>query len=88
MFKGGFRLFKQALTIDDLIALNKPALLHVKEKKKTGKGVKFSHAVAFLSINPQKELILIGNPLYGVQIKTFDNLKHYWFGEAILVDLD
>lgn len=80
--------YRHNLTIDDLIVLNKPALLHVKEKKKTGKGVRFSHAVAFLSINPEKELILIGNPLYGIQIKTFYDLQHYWFGEAILVDLD
>ena len=80
--------YRHNLTIDDLIALNKPALLHVKEKKKTGKGVRFSHAVAFLSINPEKELILIGNPLYGIQIKTYRDFEQYWFGEAILVNLD
>ncbi|MDJ0573102.1 MAG: peptidase C39 bacteriocin processing [Pleurocapsa sp. MO_192.B19] len=80
--------YRHNLTIDDLIALNKPALMHVKEKRKTGKGVRFSHAVAFLLINPQKELILIGNPLYGIQIKTFRDLDQYWFGEAILIDLE
>jgi hypothetical protein len=79
--------YRHNLTIDDLIALNKPALLHVKEKRKTGKGVRFSHAIALLSINPQEGLILIGNPLYGMQIKTFAEFGKYWFGEAILVDL-
>ncbi len=77
--------YRHNLTIDDLIALNKPALMHVKEKSKTGKGVRFSHAVALLSINPERKLILIGNPLEGIQIKTFDDLDEYWFGEAILV---
>lgn len=77
--------YRHNLTIDDLIALNKPALMHVKEKRKTGKGVRFSHAVALLSINPERKLILIGNPLEGMQIKTFDDLNQYWFGEAILV---
>lgn len=78
--------YRHNLTINDLITLNKPALMHVKEKRRTGKGVRFSHAVAFLGINPEKELILIGNPLYGMQIKTFTEFKGYWFGEAILVD--
>ena len=59
--------------------------MHVKEKRRTGKGVRFSHAVAYLAIDPAKELILIGNPLYGMQIKTFNDLKEYWFGEAILI---
>ena len=73
------------LTIKDLIALNKPALMHVKEKPKTGKGVRFSHAVAYLAIDPNKRLILIGNPLYGLQIKTFEEFDTYWFGELIAV---
>lgn len=80
--------YRHNLTINDLITLNKPALLHVKEKRKTGKGVRFSHAVALLSINAQKGLILIANPLYGLQIKTFKEFSQYWFGEAILVDLE
>ena len=78
--------YRHNLAIDDLITLNKPALLHVKEKNKTRKGVRFSHAVAFLFIDPEKEFIVIGNPLYGIQIKTFQDLDEYWFGEAILVE--
>ncbi|MGF1589009.1 MAG: cysteine peptidase family C39 domain-containing protein [Pleurocapsa sp.] len=77
--------YRHNLTINDLIVLNQPALMHVKEKRKKGKGVRFSHAVAYLTIDPAKELILIGNPLYGMQIKTFDDLEEYWFGEAILI---
>ena len=79
--------YRHNLTINDLITLNKPALLHVKEKRKTGKGVRFSHAVALLAMSPEKSLILIANPLYGLQIKTFAEFKQYWFGEAILTDL-
>lgn len=78
--------YRHNLTIDDLIILNKPALLHVKEKRRTGKGTRFSHAVALLGIDTQRELILIGNPLYGVQVKTFGEFTEYWFGEAILID--
>jgi len=80
--------YNHNLTIDDLIASNSPALLHVKEKRKNGKGVRFSHAVALLSISPQQGLILIANPLYGLQIKTFEEFGQYWFGEAILIDLE
>ena len=74
------------LAIKDLIALNKPALMHVKEKPKSGKGVRFSHAVAYLAIDPNRGLILIGNPLYGLQIKTFAEFDTYWFGELITVN--
>jgi hypothetical protein len=73
------------LTVDDLISLGHPALLHVKEKNKTGKGLRFSHAVAYIAADPARKLVLIGNPLYGLQIKAFDELDQYWFGEAITV---
>ena len=79
--------YRHNLTLDDLIDLNKPALLHVKEKPKSGKGVRFSHAVGLLGINSQQRLILIANPLYGMQVKTFEEFGQYWFGEAILVNL-
>ena len=78
--------YRHNLTTDDLVAIGKPALMHVKEKRRRGKGTRFSHAVAYLAIDPTKELILIGNPLYGMQIKTFDDLEEYWFGEVITVD--
>ena len=78
--------YRHNLTIEDLIILNKPALMHVKEKRKKGKGVRFSHAVALLGIDAQKKLVLIANPLEGVQVKAFYELKGYWFGEVILVN--
>lgn len=77
--------YRHNLTIQDLIELNRPALLHVKEKNKNNEGVRFSHAVALLKIDPVRELIMIGNPLYGLQIKTFTEMQEYWYGEAILV---
>ena len=78
--------YRHNLTLQDLVALSRPALLHVKEKNKNNQGVRFSHAVAFLSINAEKELLVIANPLYGIQIKTFREMQGYWFGEAILVN--
>ncbi|MGL5832535.1 MAG: cysteine peptidase family C39 domain-containing protein [Waterburya sp.] len=78
--------YRHNLTIDDLISLGQPALMHVKEKNKSGKGLRFSHAVAYLAADPTKKVVLIGNPLYGLQIKTFEELDHYWFGEAITVN--
>ncbi len=78
--------YRHNLTIKDLMTTNQPALMHVKEKRKNGKGVRFSHAVAYLGIDPAKKLVLIGNPLYGLQVKTFDDLREYWFGEAIMIN--
>ena len=43
------------LMIKDLIKINKPALLHVKERNKNNRGVRFSHAVALLKINPKNQ---------------------------------
>jgi hypothetical protein len=78
--------YRHNLTVHDLITLGQPALMHVKEKSKTGKGVRFSHAVAYLAVDHTKKLVLIGNPLYGLQIKTFAELDQYWFGEAITLN--
>ena len=78
--------YRHNLTLQDLSNFRRPALLHVKEKNKNNQGVRFSHTVAFLSIDIEKELLVIANPLYGIQIKTFRDLEGYWFGEAILVN--
>jgi hypothetical protein len=74
------------LTRENLFEFNKPALLHVKEKNKDDEGVRFSHAVALLAVNQEKQLLAIGNPYYGLQIKTIEEMDDYWFGEAITVD--
>ena len=81
-----FPRYRHNLTIEDLMKLRRPALMHVKEKRKTGKGVRFSHAVAYLGVDPVRKVILIGNPLYGLQVKTFEDLRKYWFGEAITIN--
>lgn len=73
------------LTTKDLVAIARPALMHVKEKRRRG-SVRFSHAVAYLAIDPVREIIFIGNPLYGMQVKTFNDLEEYWFGEVITIE--
>lgn len=73
------------VSLNDLFQFNKLALLHVKEENPEN-GNKFSHAVAMLFINPVEKLVVIGNPLYGVQVKTFAEMENYWLGEAILVN--
>lgn len=74
------------LTVEDLFEMNKPALLHVKERNKNDEGVRFSHAVALFALEPNKKLLMIGNPYYGLQIKTAQEMDNYWFGEAITVN--
>ena len=43
------------------------------------------HAVALLEVDPVAQTITVGNPLYGRQVKAFDELDGYWLGEAVLV---
>ena len=77
--------YEHNLSLKDLAELNKFALLHVKEKNPRN-GHKFSHAVALLLIDPVEKLVVIGNPLFGIQVKTFASMENYWLGEAILVN--
>ena len=77
--------YKHNLSLNDLAEFNKFALLHVKEKNHRN-GHKFSHAVALLLIDPVEKLVVIGNPLLGIQVKTFASMEDYWLGEAILVN--
>ncbi|VEP13049.1 conserved membrane hypothetical protein [Hyella patelloides LEGE 07179] len=73
------------LNIKQLFELEQPALLHVKERNKDDEGVRFSHAVALLFINQKNQLLIVGNPYYGLQIKTIKDMDDYWFGEAITI---
>lgn len=73
------------LTVENLFALEQRALLHVKERNKNDEGVRFAHAVALIAIDPQKQLFIIGNPYYGLEIKTAHQMQDYWFGEAITI---
>lgn len=74
--------YQWGLTIDDLIAVEQPAVLSVKEPVD---GVIFNHAVALLSVDANAKTVTIGNPLYGRQVLTFDQMKGYWMGQAIFV---
>ena len=76
------------LTVENLFDLEQRALLHVKERNKDDEGVRFAHAVALIAIDPQQQLFVIGNPYYGLQIKTVNDMKDYWFGEAITINGD
>ena len=73
------------LTFENLFNLEQRALLHVKERNKNDEGVRFAHAVALIAIDPERQLLIIGNPYYGLQIKTLNDMKDYWFGEAITI---
>ncbi|MEQ9001775.1 MAG: hypothetical protein RID53_35385 [Coleofasciculus sp. B1-GNL1-01] len=74
--------YQWGLTIDDLIAVDQPAVLTVKEPVD---GVIFNHAIALLSVDAKAQTVTVGNPLYGRQILTFDQMKGYWIGQAIFV---
>ena len=70
------------LDVNQLVSINKPAILHVKEEYKNRI---VSHAIAFLGINESKQTILLANPLYGLQIRYYDDMRDYWNGEAIFI---
>jgi Peptidase C39 family len=74
--------FERNLALDDLIAQRGPALLHVNEPDADRT---IRHTVTLLDISPIDRQVLIANPLYGLQIKTFEEMKTYWLKEAIFV---
>jgi hypothetical protein len=75
--------YEHNLTIEQLTKIGKPGLLHVKEKYD---GSYTGHTIALLGIDIHRELILVANPLYGKQIKTFQEMEGYWFGEGIFIN--
>ena len=70
------------LSLEDLLKRNQMALLHVKQRWLSQQ---FPHAVVLMGIDTEKEQLILGNPLFGVEAKSFSELKGYWFGEAIFV---
>ncbi|MBD2075842.1 hypothetical protein H6F86_18480 [Phormidium sp. FACHB-592] len=44
-----------------------------------------AHAIALLAIDPAKQTLLVGNPIYGRQVKTFAEMQDYWLKEAVFV---
>ncbi|MGK7880989.1 MAG: peptidase C39 [Crocosphaera sp.] len=71
------------LTLDELVNRKQMALLHVKQRWLSQQ---FPHAVVLMAIDRQKEELILGNPLFGVEVKPFKELKGYWFGEAIFIN--
>ena len=74
--------FVTGLTVDSLVQRAGPALLHVNEPVAA---TTIRHAVALLSVDGAARTVVVGNPLYGRQVKRFDELEGYWLGEAIFV---
>ncbi len=75
--------YKYGLTRQDLIKVDRPALLHVRLRMP---GRVISHAVALLSVDSQQKVLTIADPLSGIQKMKFAQLKGYWLGEAVFVD--
>ena len=77
--------FSNRLTVDSLVALGFPAILHVDEPVATGTTIK--HAVALLNVDAVGGSASVGNPLRGLQTVRLDELDVYWNGEAVIIDL-
>ena len=70
-------------TLDDLVNRKQMALLHVKQRWLSQQ---FPHAVVLMDIDMEKEELILGNPLSGIETKPFSELESYWFGEAIFIN--
>jgi len=65
-----------------LAEINLPAILHVKEP--IGKNL-INHSVALLSVDRDKKIVKIANPLYGIEYKSYEQMNGYWYGEGVFV---
>lgn len=74
--------YQRNLQIEDLVARRQLAILHVMEPVA---GTRIAHAIVLLGIDPIQRTLTLGNPIYGKQVKTFDEMKDYWLKEAIFV---
>ncbi|MBW4488786.1 MAG: hypothetical protein KME12_13450 [Trichocoleus desertorum ATA4-8-CV12] len=74
--------YERNLSIQDLVNRQQLAVLHVMEPVGAAK---ISHAIALLAIDPAKQTLLLGNPIYGRQVKTFTEMQDYWLKEAVFV---
>lgn len=75
--------YQNNLTLNDLIAQGKPALLQVNEP--VGETT-IPHAIALLEINSKRRTLTLANPLYGKQVKLFEQMQGYWTGTATFVN--
>jgi len=74
--------YQRNLTISDLLERRQLAILHVMEP--VG-GTQIQHAIALLDIDTEAKTLTVANPLYGRQIKRFEEMEDYWLDEAIFV---
>lgn len=74
--------YGRRLTADSLVAIGRPAVLHVDEPVLS---ITIRHAVALIGLDPVRREVRLGNPLHGPQTLRFDQLKGYWLGEAVFV---
>jgi len=77
--------FEQDLQVEDLIKAGQLAVLHVMEATS---GTRIAHAIALFAVNSKQRTLTVGNPLFGRQVKTFEQMADYWLGEAIFVTVD
>jgi hypothetical protein len=74
--------FVRNLTLQELVNRWQFAVLHVMEPVE---GTRIAHAIALLGIDPDKQTLTVGNPLYGQQVKSFAEMNDYWLKEAVFV---
>ena len=75
---------KDQLTPDSLVSYGRPALLHVREPMG---GRTIRHAVALLGVDAEARTATVGYPLFGKQIKGWNELEGYRIGEGGRRDL-
>lgn len=74
--------FLRRLTPLDLARRGQIALLHVDEPVLA---TTVRHAVALLAVDSLRRTVTLGNPMYGVVVKSWASLPGYWTGETIFV---
>ena len=53
---------------------------------KTNQSCNFTNfTYVLLQVDALAQIVTIGNPLYGQQLKTFDQMQKYWTGEAVVL---
>ena len=77
--------YHRGLMITDLYKINQPGILHVQEKIANQR---IAHAIALFSSEPKTKTFELVNPLYGLENKPEQEMKDYWYGEAIFVQAD
>lgn len=74
--------YRRNLAISDLLERDQFAILHVMEP--VG-GTQIQHAIALLEIDSEAQSLMVANPLYGKQLKHFEEMENDWLNEAVFV---